>query len=126
MFSYAEIHCFKASKSKNSTESGPMHLVAPDQDVLSGQLLTSMMVMFRSSESWDHSPLTLPVLQILFGKLQLHLLRPQDALPTTGLRRLPSTSEAVVRFESVPLLSERAACPHGIKSLSGPRAPCGG
>lgn len=56
MFSHAEIHCFKASKSKNSTESGPMHLVAPDQDVLSGQLLTSVMVMFRSSESWDRSP----------------------------------------------------------------------
>lgn len=56
MFLYAEIHCFKASKSKNGTESGPMHLVAPDQDVLSGQLLTSVMVMFRSSESWDCSP----------------------------------------------------------------------
>ncbi|KAJ1060987.1 hypothetical protein K5549_002274 [Capra hircus] len=34
--------------------------------------------------------------EILFGKLQLHLLCPQDALPTTGLRRLPSTSEAVL------------------------------
>ncbi|XP_061001354.1 HAUS augmin-like complex subunit 3 isoform X2 [Dama dama] len=33
--------------------------------------------------------------EILFGKLQLHLLCPQDALPVTGLRRLPSTSEAV-------------------------------
>nr|XP_020770600.1 DNA polymerase nu-like isoform X2 [Odocoileus virginianus texanus] len=34
--------------------------------------------------------------EILFGKLQLHLLCPQDALPMTGLRRLPSTSEAVL------------------------------
>ncbi|XP_017905419.1 PREDICTED: DNA polymerase nu [Capra hircus] len=34
--------------------------------------------------------------EILFGKLRLHLLCPQDALPTTGLRRLPSTSEAVL------------------------------
>uniref|UniRef100_A0A8C6DFG0 DNA-directed DNA polymerase n=1 Tax=Moschus moschiferus TaxID=68415 RepID=A0A8C6DFG0_MOSMO len=34
--------------------------------------------------------------EILFGKLQLHLLRPQGALPTTGLLRLPSTSEAVL------------------------------
>ncbi|KAF4013216.1 hypothetical protein G4228_004624, partial [Cervus hanglu yarkandensis] len=33
--------------------------------------------------------------EILFGKLQLHLLCPQDALPMPGLRRLPSTSEAV-------------------------------
>ncbi|XP_043761915.1 DNA polymerase nu [Cervus elaphus] len=34
--------------------------------------------------------------EILFGKLQLHLLCPQDALPMPGLRRLPSTSEAVL------------------------------
>ncbi|XP_068831094.1 DNA polymerase nu [Capricornis sumatraensis] len=34
--------------------------------------------------------------EILFGKLRLHLLCPQDTLPTTGLRRLPSTSEAVL------------------------------
>ncbi|XP_025146323.1 DNA polymerase nu [Bubalus bubalis] len=34
--------------------------------------------------------------EILFGKLRLHLLRPQDALPMTGLRKLPSTSEAVL------------------------------
>ncbi|XP_027401136.1 DNA polymerase nu [Bos indicus x Bos taurus] len=32
--------------------------------------------------------------EILFGKLRLHLLRPQDASPATGLRRLPSTSGA--------------------------------
>ncbi|XP_068399668.1 DNA polymerase nu [Eschrichtius robustus] len=34
--------------------------------------------------------------EILFGKLQLHLLRPQETLPKTGLRRHPSTSEAVL------------------------------
>ena len=65
---------------------------------------------------------TLPLLQILFGKLRLHLLRPQDALPMTGLRKLPSTSEAVVRFNSVPLQHVHTAR----ESLSGPRAPCGG
>lgn len=32
--------------------------------------------------------------EILFGKLRLHLLRPQDASPATGLWRLPSTSGA--------------------------------
>uniref|UniRef100_A0AC11CF62 DNA polymerase nu n=1 Tax=Ovis aries TaxID=9940 RepID=A0AC11CF62_SHEEP len=39
---------------------------------------------------------TSALLGILFGKLRLHLLCPQDTLPTTGLRRLPSTSEAVL------------------------------
>uniref|UniRef100_A0A671ENI9 DNA polymerase nu n=1 Tax=Rhinolophus ferrumequinum TaxID=59479 RepID=A0A671ENI9_RHIFE len=34
--------------------------------------------------------------EILFGKLKLHLLSPRAALPTVGLQRCPSTSEAVL------------------------------
>ncbi|KAK2489684.1 hypothetical protein MC885_015389, partial [Smutsia gigantea] len=34
--------------------------------------------------------------EVLFGKLKLHLLCPREALPKTGLRRYPSTSESVL------------------------------
>ncbi|XP_074176384.1 HAUS augmin-like complex subunit 3 isoform X2 [Rhinolophus sinicus] len=34
--------------------------------------------------------------EVLFGKLKLHLLSPRAALPTVGLQRCPSTSEAVL------------------------------
>ncbi|EFB15577.1 hypothetical protein PANDA_004677, partial [Ailuropoda melanoleuca] len=35
--------------------------------------------------------------EVLFGKLKLPLLSPRETLPRTGLQRLPSTSEAVLR-----------------------------
>ncbi|XP_023376003.1 DNA polymerase nu [Pteropus vampyrus] len=35
--------------------------------------------------------------EVLFGKLKLHLLSPGETLPRTGLRRPPSTSEAVLK-----------------------------
>uniref|UniRef100_A0A8C4N6Z7 DNA polymerase nu n=1 Tax=Equus asinus asinus TaxID=83772 RepID=A0A8C4N6Z7_EQUAS len=41
--------------------------------------------------------------EILFGKLKLHLLRPRETLPKTGLQGHLSTSEAMVRFENRPL-----------------------
>lgn len=81
-----------------------------------------MVVACRSSKGWDACHGTLPLLQILFGKLRLHLLRPQDASPATGLRRLPSTSGAEVRLDSVPLQHIHTA----LESFSGPRAPYGG
>ncbi|KAI4572136.1 hypothetical protein MJT46_005204 [Ovis ammon polii x Ovis aries] len=48
--------------------------------------------------------------EILFGKLRLHLLCPQDTLPTTGLRRLPSTSEAVVHKLKSTFVDGLLAC----------------
>lgn len=52
------------------------------------------------------------LLKVLFGKLKLHLLSPRGTLRRTGPRRPPSTSEAVVRRERRPFLSEAVACLH--------------
>uniref|UniRef100_A0A8C4N809 DNA polymerase nu n=1 Tax=Equus asinus asinus TaxID=83772 RepID=A0A8C4N809_EQUAS len=52
--------------------------------------------------------------EILFGKLKLHLLRPRETLPKTGLQGHLSTSEAMVRFENRPLFLKLIV--HKIKS----------